>query len=113
MKEIIKAQKGKIFSSEQIPMPKLSVEITSKEEGVVEEINTKELTKISRIAGTPACKYAGIMMNKIVGDKINKGELLYTIYAEQKQRLELAEEYANENNPYKLKKIILHTIRFK
>lgn len=113
MKEIIKAQKGKIFSSEQIPMPKLKIDIISKEEGVVEEINTKELTKIARIAGCPANKYAGIMMNKIVGDKINKGELLYTIYAEQKNRLELAEEYAKENNPYKLKKIILHTIRFK
>lgn len=113
MKEIIKAQKGKIFSSEQIPMPKLKVNIISKEDGVVEEINTKELTKIARMAGCPANKYAGIMMNKIVGDKITKGEILYTIYAEQKNKLEVAEEYAKENNPYKLKKIILHTIRSK
>jgi len=112
MKEIIRAQGGKIFSSEQIPISNLCQDIFSTEDGIIQELNTRELTRIARLAGSPANKYAGLMLNKSRGDKVKKGDLLFTIYSEQKQKLESAQEYATENNPFKFKKMILGTVKF-
>jgi len=112
MKQIIKAQGGKILTSEQIPFAEFKYEISATDDGIIEGVNTRQLTNIARIAGAPASKYAGVMLNKIRGDKIKKGELLYTIYAEQKSRLESAREYTEQNDPFEFKKIVLGKIRY-
>ncbi|MDD3159616.1 MAG: AMP phosphorylase [Candidatus ainarchaeum sp.] len=111
MKEIIKAQGGKIFSSEDIKLAKYKKEIFAKENGVIQEFNIKLLTKAARLAGAPADKTAGILLSKTVGEKIGRNELLLTIYAENKQKLEVATEFIEQNCPVTFKKIIIQTIR--
>jgi len=111
MKEIIKAQDGKINSSECVPMAPYKKEILTPTEGIVQELNTKILTKIARIAGSPSNITAGLMLHKIVGDRVNTGDVLITLYAENKEKLEAAEKYAQQNSPFTFKKIILQTIR--
>ena len=111
MKQIIKAQGGKIFSSEDVPQSKMFREVLAKEEGVVDDINTREVTKIARIAGGPANKLAGVLLNKMEGEKVVAGEVLFTIYAENEKKLENAFTYAGDRMPYTFKKIILSMIR--
>ncbi len=111
MKEIIKAQGGKIFSSEQIPLSKLFREVKAKEDGVIEDINTKEMTRVARLAGAPANANAGIMMAKIEGEKIQAGDVLFTIYAENEAKLISAFNYADSKLPYAFRKIIISTVR--
>jgi AMP phosphorylase len=111
MKEIIKAQGGKIYSSEDVPEAPFCREVKSGTEGIIEELNTKLLTKIARIAGAPANKTAGLMLHKKSGDKVTEGDLLITLYAENKERLDMAEKFTLENLPFTFKKIILQTIK--
>jgi AMP phosphorylase len=111
MKEIIKAQGGNIYSSEKITSAPFKKEIYSTEEGVIQSFNIKLLTKIARLAGAPANKLAGVLLAKNVGEKVGRNELLLTIYAENKQKLESSFEFFEQNSPVVFKKIILRTIR--
>jgi AMP phosphorylase len=111
MKEIIKAQGGKIDSSEKVPMAPYKRDFKSGAEGVIEEVNIHELTKIARFAGCPANKTAGVIIHKLAGDKVREGEALLTIYAENKDKLNQAEKYTMKNIPFTFKHIILKTIK--
>lgn len=110
-KEIIKAQNGKIFRSEDVPMAPYVKEFKAGTDGVIEEINTKLLTKIARIAGAPANKTAGLMLHKLVGEKVKEGDPLLTIYSENKEKLVAAETFAYKNIPFSFKRIIIQTVR--
>ncbi|PIW35654.1 MAG: hypothetical protein COW26_03280 [Nitrosopumilales archaeon CG15_BIG_FIL_POST_REV_8_21_14_020_33_23] len=46
------------------------------------------LVDIGRAAGAPKDKGAGIIFNKKIWDIVEKGELLFTIYAEKAYKLE-------------------------
>ncbi len=111
MYEIIKAQGGKVIPSEKIFKKKYSKEVYSSETGAIAEVNIKAITKIARVAGAPANKHAGVMLNKFVGEKINKDELLYTIYAENRRKLDSAIKQAKELHPISFERIILSRIR--
>tara|TARA_Y100000034_G_scaffold39775_1_gene49032 strand:+ start:2045 stop:3517 length:1473 start_codon:yes stop_codon:yes gene_type:complete len=100
MKEIIKSQKGKIFKPEQLKPGRFKKNIYSKRIGRVKRLDNKDVSKIARIAGAPTDKAAGIYLNKKVGDSVKKNELLFTIYAENKKRLNYAMELTKERNPY-------------
>ena len=56
-------------------------------------------SQIARIAGAPECKGAGIYLYKHVRDKAKKGELLFTIYAHNKIKLQFAKEALFKLNP--------------
>jgi len=111
MKEIIKAQGGKILSSEQIKLSEMKKEVIAKEDGVVDDINIREMTKIARIAGAPANKLAGVMLAKLEGDDVQKGDVLFTIYAENRQKLAAAVEHVSKVLPYTFKRAIISTVR--
>lgn len=111
MKEIIKAQGGKISSSDEIKLASLRKEFKAGAEGVVDEIDGKTLTKIARLAGAPSDLKAGVMIHKLIGEKVKTGEALMTIYAENAEKLKSAEQYALKNIPYKFKHIILQTVK--
>ncbi len=104
MKEIIYAQGGRIDSSTKVILSHMTKEIKSKEDGVIQKINIKKLTTIARVAGAPANHLAGVLLNKIEGNKVVKGETILTIYAENERKLEAAFELANKDKPYSLKK---------
>lgn len=111
MKEIIKAQGGKIYASQQIIISHMNKEINSEETGTISEINIKELAKISRIAGAPKDKLSGLMLNKTINEKVREGEVLFTIYAENQRKLEAAVKYAKKANIFTFERIILDRIR--
>jgi len=99
MEEIIKAQ-GKVKK------PKLGEHrcvVKSNQKGKVKEIDNLIIAKIARVAGAPKDKGAGIYINKKVKDKVRKGEILYTIYAESKFKLSLAKEFLRKSKGYIIK----------
>jgi len=111
MKEIIKAQGGKISSSNQIILSGMNKEVKAEGDGVIQKANILTLTTIARTAGAPANKLAGVMLHKIQGDSVKKGEVLFTIYAENEMKLKSALDYSKQNNPFTFKKIILRTVK--
>jgi putative thymidine phosphorylase len=99
MRQIIKIQ-GKV------KRPKLGSfrhPLKSGKSGKVIEINNEHISKIAHLAGAPDDKGAGMFLNKKVGHKAKKKELLYTIYAISKPKLNLAVEFAKKHNAYTIK----------
>src|SRR3989338_897553 len=94
MVEIMKAQGGKEIAAEDIKIGKYSYAILSPKSGKVAGISNWLVSRIARIAGAPNDKGAGIYLYKHVGDKVKRGERLYTIYAESKHEFEYAKDVA-------------------
>lgn len=90
-KEIIKEQGGN--SNVRVADIKLSnfkYNVKAKKSGVVRYIDNKLLTRVAKVAGAPECKGAGIYLNVHLKDKVKKNDILFTIYAENKKKMDYA-----------------------
>lgn len=109
--EIIEAQGSRgIESSEEVPVGKYHEDVTSMEDGYVGRLSNKALVRIARIAGSPRDKGAGIWLNKKKGDRVEKGDVLFTIYSSSRERLEMALRAARRLMPHKIEGMILERI---
>ncbi|HLC51993.1 MAG TPA: AMP phosphorylase [Candidatus Nanoarchaeia archaeon] len=77
-------------------------QVKSKKNGKVKSIDNLIISKIARIAGAPKDKGSGLYIVKFVKDKVKKGELIYTVYAESKFKLDLAVGFTKKNDGYTL-----------
>lgn len=89
MIEWVKAQGGNI---KEIPLANNQKEIISKEEGYISHIDALEIGKLSRKLGAGRLSKddnidlsVGIVLNHKVGDHINKGDVLATIFYNEKE----------------------------
>ena len=103
MIEIIKAQGGKEIAAEDIPIGKNSYDLLSSKSGKVREIDNLIISRIARIAGAPHDKGAGLYLHRHAGDKVKKGEKLFTIYSESQHKFNFAVEFAKKNNGFVVK----------
>lgn len=110
--ELVENQGGDITYIENInkfPMAKYEIEILSKKEGYIKEINAEEIGKLASKLGAGRTKKedkidytAGIVLNKKVGDQVKENEKLATIctnkenYEEAKKELEKIIEISDE-----------------
>jgi len=92
MLEIIKAQGGKEISPDEIKLAPVDYNYPAYKSGVVREISNRAISKIARVAGAPQDKGAGVYLYKHVGDKVKKGEKMFTIYAPNKDKLKYAKD---------------------
>jgi thymidine phosphorylase len=100
MQAIIMAQ-GKQQTKEcQVP---LEYPVTAQKSGYVHAIDNLKIAKIASLAGAPIDKLAGIYLSKKVGDKIVKGDTLFTIYACFKSDFGFAKQLADEETVYNIK----------
>jgi len=90
--EIIQAQGGS--KNIKLPKPKYFHQIMSKKQGSVTKIDNQLIAKIARIAGAPKDKAAGLYLRVHKGDKVRKGKELFTIYSENKKKMEYAKRIA-------------------
>lgn len=91
MQEIIHAQGGKPhIDSESLRPGRFHYAVKSKQSGTIEEINSKNITVIARILGAPTDKKAGLYLDKKIGEKIEKGDILCTLYSQSEHDLKEA-----------------------
>lgn len=103
MRQIIKEQGGNPkISSDDIKLGDYTYEFDAKRSGKVHMINDDSLS-ISRLAGAPRDKKAGIYLHCKLGDEVEEGDKLFTIYAECQRKLDEAVEYAINNFPITIK----------
>jgi AMP phosphorylase len=95
MLEIIQAQGGS--KNIKLPKPKYFHPIIAKKQGTVTKIDNKLIAKIARIAGSPKDKAAGLYLRVHVGRKVRTGKELFTIYAENKKKLDYASKLAEKH----------------
>lgn len=93
--EFIKAQGGDesyIRHPEKFPLSKNIIDVYSDNEGYIEEINCLEIGESAMRLGAGRATMddvidmsSGIVLNKKVGDKVNKGEKLCTVYTNKEK----------------------------
>jgi AMP phosphorylase len=83
MKEIIKAQGGRSIKSEDLKPGKYFFKIKASKRGHIMSYNLNNLTVMAKILGAPHLKGSGIYLNKKVGDKIEEGDVVCTLFSEK------------------------------
>jgi AMP phosphorylase len=110
-KEIIEAQGGDPdVSSETVKVGKYHKKILSDRDGYVDSINNKSIVKVTRAAGAPKSKGAGVIIFKKQGMKVDKDEPIYEIYADSELKLNHAKKLSNKLRPVKIEGMVLETI---
>ena len=93
MKKIIKAQNGNPdISSETLTLGTQTFDILADQDGKVKTIDLHNVNQIARRLGCPVINEAGIYLHKKIGANVQKGDILYTMYANDKPKIELAKE---------------------
>lgn len=68
-------------------------DIHAKKTGVVTEIDNRRLAKTAKLAGAPIDARAGVLLQTPLQAKVNKGEILFSVYSETEGELKYAMEY--------------------
>ena len=101
LREIISAQGGnEKIKPENLKIGDFGLTVLAKNSGSVLWIDNSLLTDIARAAGTPKDKGAGIVLYKKLGEKVEKGEEIFTVYAERERKLKRVEKILKETNPF-------------
>src|SRR3989344_8947025 len=91
LREIIAAQGGNPdVKPGDIEVGAFSFRVRSKTGGTVSAISNAALVEICRTAGTPKDRGAGVLLNKKIGDPVGRGEVLFTIFADKRRKLNSA-----------------------
>jgi AMP phosphorylase len=104
MKEIIKEQGGNPdVKPDEIAIGKYIHEFRSEKDGMIRSIDNKTIAKITRIAGAPIDKGAGVYLHKHVGDVVKTGDKILTIYSEGPQKMKYAKRMLKESDGFEIR----------
>ncbi|MBI5884463.1 AMP phosphorylase, partial [archaeon] len=107
MIEIIKAQGGKTFKSEDVKLGKFVEHIKAAKNGTISYFNIKLLRETAKLAGCPGDKKAGLLLAVPKGQRVRKDDLILTIFAENQEKAKLAKKFASENQAFEMEKVVL------
>ncbi len=101
MQKIIAAQKGNPeISSEGLKLGSYTFDIIAEKDGKMKMIDLHDVNAVCRKLGCPIIDQAGMFLYKKTGDKIKKGELICTLYAQDEMKLKLGIERYQERSPF-------------
>jgi AMP phosphorylase len=94
MAQIIVAQRGlnPSIKADEIQLGKISYHVEALQDEEIIGVDMKYLNTIVRTLGAPAEYKAGIYLHKKLGDKVKKGDILYTLYSESETKMDRAKE---------------------
>ena len=99
MEDIIKAQ----GAQDTVYKPgSLVKDVVADKPGHVVLIDNFKISRIARLAGAPMDKGAGVQLVKKLGDAVEKGSVLYRIYAEFPADFNFATSLANADSGYQI-----------
>jgi putative thymidine phosphorylase len=91
LREIIKAQKGDCeVSSSSFSFPRYKKDILTERKGVITSVYNKQINTLAKILGSPDDKKAGIFLHRRLEEKVEKGDVLFSLYSSNKWRFEEA-----------------------
>ncbi|RLM54117.1 AMP phosphorylase [Halobellus sp. Atlit-31R] len=76
--------------------------LLAERDGVVTHIDNRYANELARRAGAPKDHRAGVHLDCRVGDEIQRGDPLLTVYAEKAEKLEQALSYATQRKPVRV-----------
>ncbi|HMS91129.1 MAG TPA: hypothetical protein PKC87_02835, partial [Candidatus Absconditabacterales bacterium] len=101
MQKIIATQHGdpKIMS-EDLKLATIQKNIVAEKSGKVKDIDMKVLNVAARTLGSPLDLQAGLYLHKKLGDIVKKGEIIYTMYANDEGKIRLTKEFLDQKKMY-------------
>jgi AMP phosphorylase len=90
MLEIINAQGKRFTDPDKIPIGAWTYDYRAERSGKIHSISSAAISKIARVAGAPEDNGAGIYMHKHCGDRVKKGDTIFTIIAQNETELGFA-----------------------
>lgn len=101
MQKIIAAQKGNPeINSEELKLGSYTFDIIAEKDGKMKMIDLHDVNAVCRKLGCPIIDQAGMFLHKKTGDKIKKGEVICTLYAQDETKLKLGIERYQERSPF-------------
>jgi thymidine phosphorylase len=79
------------------PISRYRRDVTAMADGEVSNIDNRRLARLAKLAGAPEDKAAGIELRVRLGDKVSRGDRLFTLHAEADGELAYATSYADMN----------------
>lgn len=79
-----------------VPAPH-TLEVKAERSGVLHHIDNRKIAKLAKLSGAPRAKSAGISLYVRLGDRITKGQTLYTLHAVTEGELRYALDYKNDH----------------
>lgn len=111
MREIIAAQGGDPkVTSEDVQVGKYREKVVSAKGGYVTHILNTAIVQIARAAGAPKDRGAGILLHIGKGEKVEKGSVLFEIYADSEYKAEQSLKIATQMQPVVLEGMLLKRI---
>ena len=109
--EIVVAQGGRedLKSSDLVP-GKFSHDIVSVKAGYIHAIHNKDIVAIAKAAGAPNDKGAGLLIHRKKGQRVEAGEPLFTIYADNEAKLKRAIETARKYAPMDIEGMLIKRV---
>ena len=109
--EIVVAQGGRpdLKSTDLVP-GKFSEDIVASKSGYVHTIHNKDIVAIAKASGAPNDKGAGLIINKKTGQRVEAGEVLFTIYADNEAKLRRARETAIKYPPVDIEGMLIKRV---
>ncbi|WP_435157446.1 AMP phosphorylase [Haladaptatus sp. DFWS20] len=102
-REIISTQNGDPdISLESLDPGTYDSRIPANQNGVVTHIDNRQVNELARRAGAPKDLQAGVSLHCRVGDELQSGDDLFTIYAEKEEKLEQALLFVDDEKPVRV-----------
>jgi AMP phosphorylase len=102
--EIVEAQGGNPkVKPKDLPLGEYTIDYTAEKSGKIIILRNNALAKFARCAGAPIDNEAGIYMHKHYGDKVKRGEKIFTVYSRSERNIDRIIQVINETNPVVIK----------
>jgi AMP phosphorylase len=109
--EIVSEQEGKKnLKSDDIEIGKYSADFYANRDGYVDHIDNKAVVAIARRAGAPQDNGAGIRFLEKKSHRVDKGDILFTVYADNKEKLARAKTLAEKLTPFTIEGMLLEHV---
>jgi putative thymidine phosphorylase len=94
--EMVRAQGGKDIDPSALELCAIKHVYAAPKAGTIRCMDNVSLSRIARMAGAPRDACTGIYLHKHCGDKVRKGEPIFTIYSASREKLSYALELLDE-----------------
>ena len=97
MLDIIRAQGGHEMNPKDLYPAARAHHVRAARSGTVRTIDNMVIAKLGRLSGAPRDPGAGLYLYKHLGDKVKKGEILFSIYSPSHDKLGFAVDFWRKN----------------
>ena len=109
--EIVVAQGGRAdLKSSDLEPGKYTADILSTKSGYVHSIKNKDLVSIAKACGAPTDKGAGMLLLKKKGQRVEAGDVLFTLYADNEAKLQRAKDMAERYGPVVIEGMLIKRV---